>query len=108
MRIRQAIIRICVVAGLVAAAGGMVYGWVVEDFFAGSIWAVFGIGLMASAGVYSLALDDPQARAKALGEEDHTDRDIDRDTELVDVRDSTVEPPVQAHAEYDERLSANR
>jgi hypothetical protein len=102
MRIRNAIIRICVVAGLVAAVGGMAYAWQTDDFFAGTLWAVFGVGLMGSAGVYSLALDDPQSRAKALGDaHDHR-------IETLDVRDSTVAPPVEAHAEYDERLSMHR
>jgi hypothetical protein len=89
MRIRNVIIRICVVAGLIATLGGLAYAWQTDEFFAGTLWAVFGVGLMASAGIYSLALDDPQARSKALGHR--------RDTEVVDVRDSTLAPPVDVY-----------
>jgi hypothetical protein len=104
MRIREAIIRICVAAGFFAAAGGILYAWQTDDIYVGTLWAIFGVGLMGAAGVYSLAMDDPQSRAKALGDTDHTDRE----TELVDVRDSTVEPPVQVRADYGERLTARR
>lgn len=102
MRIREAIIRICVAAGFVAATGGLLYAWQTDDFYAGTIWAAFGVALMASAGVYSLALDDPQSRAKALGDADATDH------ETLDVRDSAVARDVEAQAAYHDRLSASR
>ena len=66
MQIRQLLIRLTAIAGLVAAGGGYFLAWQNNDFFAGTVWLVVGIALMASAAIYSMALDDPEARDQAL------------------------------------------
>jgi hypothetical protein len=76
MRIRQLIIRLVVVGGLVAAMGGLLYAWSTDDMFVGSVWLVVGVGLMAGSAVYSLAMDDVEARSQALSTNRHTP-DID-------------------------------
>jgi hypothetical protein len=66
MRIRLLLTRLTALAGLVAASGGYYVAWQNDDFFVGTVWMVLGVGLMASAVIYSLAMDDPEAREKAL------------------------------------------
>jgi hypothetical protein len=84
MRIRQLIIRLVVVGGLVAALGGLVYAWSTDDMFVGSVWLVVGVGLMAGSAVYSLAMDDVEARSKALS--------TNRHTPVIDLRDPVDAP----------------
>jgi hypothetical protein len=85
MRIRQFFTRITVVAGLAAAAGGYFAAWQNDDMFVGSVWMVLGVALMASGAIYSLAMDDPEARAKALTT--HRHRAIDTDGPTIDLRE---------------------
>jgi hypothetical protein len=66
MRIRQLIIGVIVVSGIITAVGGFLAAWENDDMFVGSVWMIMGISLMAGATIYSLAMDDPQAREKAL------------------------------------------
>ena len=66
MRTREMIIRLVVVGGLVAAMGGFLYAWSTDDVFVGSVWMILGVGAMASSAVYSLAMDDVDARTTAL------------------------------------------
>ena len=66
MRIRRIITGITVVAGILAAVGGFLAAWETEDMFVGSVWMIVGIGLMAGGTIYNMAMDDPEARNKAL------------------------------------------
>jgi hypothetical protein len=73
MRIRQFLTRLTVVAGLAAAFGGYLVAWQTDDVFVGSVWMIMGVGLMASGAIYSMAMDDPEARDKALTTHRRTD-----------------------------------
>jgi hypothetical protein len=85
MRIRQLLTRITVVAGLAAASGGYFVAWQNDDFFVGTVWMVMGVALMASAAIYSLAMDDPEARETALTT--HRQRSTDTDGPTIDLRE---------------------
>jgi hypothetical protein len=82
MRIRQILTRITVVAGLAAAFGGYLAAWQTDDMFVGSVWMILGVGLMAGGAIYSMAMDDPEARDKALT----TNRTTDAE-KAIDLRD---------------------
>ena len=84
MRIRQMIIRLVVAGGLIAAMGGVLYAWDTDDVFVGSVWMILGVGLMAASAVYSLALDDVEARTKALT--------TNRRTPSIDLREPAHAP----------------
>ncbi|MEY2424034.1 MAG: hypothetical protein QOI95_4101 [Acidimicrobiaceae bacterium] len=86
MRIRQLITRLVAVAGIAAAIAGYLIAWQNDDMFVGSVWMVLGVGLMASSAIYSMAMDDPQSREKALttGRTTHAEKSIDlRDRETL-------------------------
>lgn len=85
MRIRQLFTRLTALAGLAAACGGYYVAWQNDDFFVGTVWMVMGVGMMASAAIYSLAMDDPEAREKALTT--HRDRSRHDDGPTIDLRD---------------------
>ncbi|MEY2448987.1 MAG: hypothetical protein QOH79_2463 [Acidimicrobiaceae bacterium] len=85
MRIRQILTRLTVLAGLAAAFGGYLAAWQTGDLFVGSVWMVMGVGLMAGGAIYSMAMDDPEAREKALTT--HRRRTTDTDGPVVDLRD---------------------
>jgi hypothetical protein len=95
MRIRRIITGISVIAGIVAAVGGFLAAWQTDDMFVGTVWMIVGIGLMAGGTIYSMAMDDPEARAKALAtHRGHT----------VDLRDP-LEAPVRREREASTRVS---
>jgi hypothetical protein len=66
MRIRRTITAIAIVGGIIAAVGGFLTAWNTDDMFVGTVWMIVGIGLMAGGTIYSMAMDDPEARGKAL------------------------------------------
>ena len=68
MRLRNTISGVAIVAGLVLAAVGLfILGWS-GSIYTGSFWSICGVGLLAAGTIYLMAMDDPQARATALGE----------------------------------------
>jgi hypothetical protein len=83
MRIRRTITGIAIVGGILAALGGFYAVWEFDDLFVGSVLMIVGIGLMASGTIYNMAMDDPEARLKALT----THRG-----ETVDLRDPVEAP----------------
>ena len=91
MRIRRTITAIAVVGGILAGLGGFLAAWEFDDMFVGSVWMIVGIGLMAGGTIYNMAMDDPEARLKALT----THRG-----ETVDLRDP-VEAPRTREREFD-------
>jgi hypothetical protein len=86
MRIRQLLTRLTAIAGLAAASGGYYVAWQNEDFFVGTVWMVMGVALMASAAIYSLAMDDPEAREKALTTHRKRSTEVDDDGQTIDLR----------------------
>ena len=86
MRIRLLLTRLTALAGLAAAAGGYYVAWQNDDFFVGTVWMVMGVALMASALIYSLAMDDPEAREKALTTHRTRSKDVD-DGPTIDLRE---------------------
>src|SRR5688500_19443584 len=88
MRIRRIITGIAVVGGILAAMGGFVAAWEFDDMFVGSVWMIVGIGLMAGGTIYSLAMDDPEARATALStNREHTEPDLREPLEVPTARE---------------------
>src|SRR3954447_1644375 len=83
MRIRRIITGITVVAGVLAAVGGFLAAWDTDDMFVGSVWMIVGIGLMAGGTIYNMAMDDPEAREKALT----TRRSAHADGPMIDLRE---------------------
>ena len=96
MRIRQLLTRITVVAGLAAAFGGYLAAWQTDDMFVGTVWMVLGVGLMAGGAIYSMAMDDPEARDTALT--------THRDSQSVDLREP-VSAPATKSSETSTRVS---
>lgn len=97
MRIRRIITGIAVVGGIVAAVGGFLTAWNTDDMFVGTVWMVVGIGLMAGGTIYSMAMDDPEARGKALTTNRH---------HTVDLRDPVDVPRERALERDRERDTA--
>ena len=95
MRIRRTITGIAVIGGILAAMGGFLAAWEFDDMFVGSVWMIVGIGLMAGGTIYNMAMDDPEARLKALT----THRG-----ETVDLRDP-VEAPKARERDTSTRVS---
>jgi hypothetical protein len=90
MRIRHLISTLTFVGGLVAAGGGYFVARLNDDFFVGTVWMVLGIALMASAAIYTLAMDDPEARETALTT--HRLRSTDADGPTIDLREPVTAP----------------
>lgn len=84
MRIRLLITRISAVAGIIAAGAGLLIAWQTDDMFVGSVWMVLGVGLMAAAAIYSMAMDDPESRATALT--------TNRSSHSIDLREPVSAP----------------
>jgi hypothetical protein len=101
MRIRQLITRLVAVTGIAAAIAGFFIAWQNDDMFVGSVWMVLGVGLMASSAIYSMAMDDPQSREKALTTRHTTDAD-----KAIDLRDrETLRTARQKAARDAQRVS---
>jgi hypothetical protein len=102
MRIRQLLTRLTAIAGLAAAAGGYFVAWQNEDYFVGTVWMVIGVALMASATIYSLAMDDPEARDKALTT--HRHRSTVDDGPEVDLREHETLRTARERARTESRV----
>ena len=84
MRIRHFISSLTFAGGLAAASGGYFVAWQNDDIFVGTVWMVMGVALMAAGAIYTLAMDDPEAREKALTT--HRVRSTDTDDPAIDLR----------------------
>ncbi|MEY2453939.1 MAG: hypothetical protein QOD92_3513 [Acidimicrobiaceae bacterium] len=100
MRIRHFISTLTFVGGLAAASGGYFVAWQNDDIFVGTVWMVMGIALMAGSAIYAMAMDDPEAREKALTT--HRQRSTDTDGPTIDLRER------EAMREARERAAAQR
>jgi hypothetical protein len=67
MRTRRTIINIAVAVGIVISAVGLWLAGQTSSLHSAEVFIATGVALMAGGGIYSLALDDAEARAKALG-----------------------------------------
>jgi len=86
MRNRQLIIGVIVVSGILAAVGGFLGAWENDDMFVGRVGMIMGVGLVAAATIYALAMDDPEARATALAT---------RRGQTIDLRDPVSAPAAE-------------
>jgi hypothetical protein len=66
MRVRHFFTVGSIALGVIAACCGGLIGWYTEDMFVASVWMNLAVGLLAGGTIYSLAMDDPEARGTAL------------------------------------------
>ena len=71
MSVRRTITYVTVGAGIVVAAVGLLLVGRASTWHAAQQCFAVGIALMAGGGIYSFAMDDAEARAKALGTGHH-------------------------------------
>ncbi|HEY2428281.1 MAG TPA: hypothetical protein VGI06_05090 [Acidimicrobiales bacterium] len=68
MRLRNTISHVAIAVGFALAVVGLIILDRSGSTYTGGFWTICGTGLIAAGTVYLLAMDDPQARASALGE----------------------------------------